>query len=78
MKIRILSQNGFQPTMQLGREGGEGCMSRQGGSLLIGFFHQISGNTFNIHQTDSFVSDISANVKLSINTLQLRKFLKKM
>ena len=34
-------------------EGGEGCMSRQGGSLLIGFFHQISGNTFNIYQTDS-------------------------
>ena len=30
MKIRILSQNGFQPTMQLGLEGGEGCMSRQG------------------------------------------------
>ena len=65
MKIRILSQNGFQPTMQLGREGGEGCMSRQGGSLLIGFFHQISGNTLSTKRIVillfiRFVADISA------------------
>ena len=69
MKIRILSQNGFYPTMQLGIEGGEGCLSRQGGSLLIGFFHQISGNTLSTKRIVillfiSFVSDISANVVL--------------
>ena len=51
--------------MQLGLEGGEGCLSRQGGSLLIGFFHQISGNTLSTKRIVillfiSFVSDISA------------------
>ena len=51
--------------MQWGLEGGEGCLSRQGGSLLIGFFHQISGNTLSTERIVillfiSFVSDISA------------------
>ena len=69
-------------------EGGEGCLSRQGGSLLIGFFHQISGNTLSTKRIIlllfiSFVSDISAKPVLqtkkqieALQTYHIRKLIK--